>query len=238
MKNHETVTADTSQVNVFYILPRGLSLTLTIIAAITVLVIIEKTLAPRIRMWGDAYPALLSFLVILSKTVIPLVLLWKVYRLKPGSLGWVRGGFLQAVWKGIILAVIMMIFMVIYQKYSYILFQTPYTSSGQRFLGQKLSGAALGIGISAALLNAFGEEIIFRGMLLPALSRYLGTILVLIVQAFVFSAYHLFPLQNSVFLFIMGIVFGLGYLWSGSLLTPVLAHLIENGVPILIFLLR
>jgi membrane protease YdiL (CAAX protease family) len=50
--------------------------------------------------------------------------------------------------------------------------------------------------------------------------------------------YHLFPLKNSVFLFIMGIVFGLGYLWSGSLLTPVLAHLITNGVPILIYLIR
>jgi membrane protease YdiL (CAAX protease family) len=238
MKHGEIVTVGNSRVNVSYTHPRGLSITLTVIAAITFLVILEKTLSPKIREWGDIYPALLSFLVILSKTVIPLLVLWKVYRLKPGSLGWVRGGLFQAVWKGLVLAAFMLAFMFLYQKYSYLLFQTPYTSSGQRFLEQKISGAALGIGISAALLNAFGEEIIFRGMLLPALSRYLGTILVLIVQAFVFSAYHLFPLQNSVFLFIMGIVFGLGYLWSGSLFTPVLAHLIENGVPILIFLIR
>ena len=238
MKNHETVTADNSRVNVFYTHPRGLSITLTVIAAITFLVILEKTLSPKIRMWGDVYPALLSLLVILSKIVIPFLVLWKVYRLKPVSFGWVQGGLSQAVWKGIVLAAVMLAFMFMYQKYSWILFRIPYTSSGQRFLEQKISGAALSIGITAALLNAFGEEIIFRGMLLPALSRYQGTILVLIVQAFVFSAYHLFPLQNSVFLFIMGIVFGLGYLWHGSLLTPVLAHLIENGVPILVFLLR
>jgi len=36
----------------------------------------------------------------------------------------------------------------------------------------------------------------------------------------------------------MGIFFGLGYLWGGSLLTPVLAHLITNGLPVLVFLVR
>jgi len=225
-------------VNVFPTLPRSLSITLSIVAVITSFVILEKTLAPKIRMWGDVYPSLLTFLVILSKIVIPLVVLWKIYGMSPGSLGWVKGGLFQAVWKGIVLAAFMMVFTVIYQKYSWILFQEPYTSSGQRFLKQKLSGAALGIGISAALLNAFGEEIIFRRMLLPALSRYLGIILALIAQSFIFTIYHFFPLQNSVFLFIMGIFFGLGYLWSRSLLTPVLAHLIENGVPILIYLIR
>jgi membrane protease YdiL (CAAX protease family) len=238
MKNSEQMIADNSRMNVFQTLPRGLLMTFCVIALITLLVILEKTFTQRVRMWGDIYPALLFFLLILSKTVIPLVFLWKVYGLKPDSLGWVKDGFSQSVWKGIVLALFMMACMIIYQKYSFILFQTPYASSGQRFLGQKLSGAALAIGISAALLNAFGEEIVFRGMLLPALSRHWGIILALIAQAFIFSIYHLLPLQNSVFLFIMGVVFGLGYLWSGSLLTPVLAHLIENGVPILVLLIR
>jgi len=66
----------------------------------------------------------------------------------------------------------------------------------------------------------------------------LGFLAALITQAFIFSAYHILPFPNSVFLLIMGIIFGLGYIWSGSLLTPVIAHLIENGVPILVFLLR
>jgi len=41
-----------------------------------------------------------------------------------------------------------------------------------------------------------------------------------------------------VLLFFMGILFGLGYLWSGSLLTPVIAHLIENGAGAAVFLYK
>jgi len=224
--------------NVFYSIPHGLSLTLGVVFLVTLLVLLEKSLAPRIRKWGDVYPAVLNFLVILSKTVIPLAVLWSVYKLNPGSLGWVKGSFLQAFWKGVVLAALMMTFIFLYQKYSHLVFGTPYTSMGGRFLEEQISGAAIGIGISAALLNAFGEEIIFRGMLLPILSSYLGVFLAVICQSLIFTIYHFFPLQNALLLFIMGIFFGVGYLWSRSLLTPVLAHLIENGIPVLVFLIR
>lgn len=225
-------------VNVFYSLSRGVWFALGVVAVITLLVLFEKWLARKIQKKGDLYPALLSFLVIFSKTVIPLVLLWKVYGLDPGSLGWVKGDFLQAVLKGVVLAAFMIAFIFIYQKYSYLLFHKPYTSTGGRFLAEGVSGAAIWIAVSAALMNAFGEEIIFRGMLLPALSGCLGIVLAVVVQSLIFTVYHFFPLQNSVLLFMMGIFFALGYLWSGSLLTPVLAHLIGNGLPALLFLIR
>lgn len=225
-------------VNVFYSFPQVLWLTLGVVFLVTLLVLLEKSLAPRIRKWGDVYPALLNFLVILSKTVIPLVLLWGISGLSPSSLGWVKDSLFQSVWKGVVLAAFMMAFMYIYQRYSFLLFRKPYTPTGRRFLKQEISRVVIRISFSAALLNAFGEEIIFRGMLLPALSSYLGVALALMVQAFVFTIYHFFPLQNSVLLFIMGIFFGLGYLWSGSLLTPILAHLIENGVSGVFLLIR
>ena len=75
-------------------------------------------------------------------------------------------------------------------------------------------------------------------MLFPALVSTCGVILALAVQSFIFTLYHFFPLQNAVLLFCMGIFFGLGYLCGGSLLTPVLAHLITNGLPVLVFLVR
>ena len=225
-------------VNVFYSLPHGLWLILSVIVVVTLLVLIEKWLARRMRKEGEFYPALINFLVILSKIVIPLVVLWKVYGLAPGSLGWVKGGLFQAVIKGVVLAVCMLAFIFLYQKYSSLPFHKPYTSTGGRFLTEGVSGTAIGIAVSAALLNAFGEEIIFRGMLLPALSSYLGVALAVVAQSLIFTVYHFFPLQNSVLLFIMGIFFALGYLWSGSLITPVLAHLIENGLPALLFLVR
>ncbi|MCK5010862.1 MAG: CPBP family intramembrane metalloprotease, partial [Deltaproteobacteria bacterium] len=87
----------------------------------------------------------------------------------------------------------------------YLLFHKPYTSTGGRFLAEGVSGAAIWIAVSAALMNAFGEEIIFRGMLLPALSGCLGIVLAVVVQSLIFTVYHFFPLQNSVLLFMMGI---------------------------------
>ena len=150
----------------------------------------------------------------------------------------VTGGLFQAVLKGVVLAGLMMAFIFIYQRYSPCLFGTPYSSTGAHLLNRKRSTAAIGISSAAALLNACGEEIIFRGMLFPALVSTCGVILALAVQSFIFTLYHFFPLQNAVLLFCMGIFFALGYLWSGSLLTPVLAHLITNGLPVLVFLVR
>ena len=218
--------------------PHLLSLTLVIISGITALVLLERTLTPALRKRGDLYPALLTLLIILLKTVIPLVLLGSVLKLGPASLGWVTGGLFQAVLKGVVLAALMMAFMFIYQRYSPRLFGTPYCSTGGHLLNRKRSTAAIVISSAAALLNACGEEIIFRGMLFPALVSTCGVILALAVQSFIFTLYHFFPLQNAVLLFCMGIFFGLGYLWGGSLLTPVLAHLITNGLPVLVFLVR
>ncbi len=217
---------------------RLLPVTVLIILAVTVCVLVEKTLVPRIRKWGALFPVLITFSVILSKTIIPLVVLWKVYDLPPDSWNWVSGGLFQAVWKGLVLAAVMMSFIFLYQRYFYLLFGRPYTSTGSRFLNRDSSQVTIGIGIAAALFNAFGEEIIFRGMFFLALLDNCGVVAALLIQSFVFTIYHFFPLQNSLLLFVMGIFFGLGYLWSGSLLTPVLAHLIENGVPAFIFLVR
>ena len=218
--------------------PHLLSWTLVIILGVTSLVLLERTLTPTLRKWGDLFPALLTFLIILLKTVIPLVLLWSVLKLSPASLGWVTGGLFQAVLKGVVLAALMIAVIFIYQRYSHYLFGTPYTSTGGHLLNRNRSTAAIVISSAAALLNACGEEIIFRGMLFPALVSTCGVILALAVQSFIFTLYHFFPLQNAVLLFCMGIFFGLGYLWGGSLLTPVLAHLITNGLPVLVFLVR
>lgn len=217
---------------------RLLPITVLVILIVTVLVLVEKILTPRIGKKDPLIPALLTFLVILSKTIIPLVVLWGFFDLPPHSWGWINGGLFQAVWKGLVLAAVMMAFIFFYQRYSYLLFGKPYTSTGSRFLNRGASHSALGIGIAAALLNAFGEEIIFRGMLFSALLKGYGIVVALFIQSGVFTIYHFFPLQNALLLFVMGIFFGLGYLWSGSLLTPVLAHLIENGLPAFIFLVR
>lgn len=224
--------------NIFQNYPKAPGITLAVIVAVSILVLLERALHPMLASRRDVYSALLTFLVISSKTIIPLFLLWKLAGLNPSCLCWVNNGLWQALWKGLVLAAGMMVFAGLYQKYSYLLFGTPYVSTGGAALEHTSSGVAIALLLTAALLNAFGEEIIFRGMLLPVLSSRLGMVAALILQSLVFTLYHFFPLQNSVLLFCMGIFFALGYCWSGSLLTPVVAHLIENGLGSAVFLVR
>jgi len=224
--------------NLFQQYPKASGITLAVIIAVSILVLLEKAFHETLASRGDIYPALLTFLVISSKTIIPLLLLWKLAGLNPSCLGWVNNGLWQALWKGLVLAAGMMVFAGLYQKYSYLLFGTPYVSTGGSALGHTSSAVAIALLLSASLLNAFGEEIIFRGMLLPVLSNRFGIAVSIILQSLIFTLYHFFPLQNSVLLFCMGVFFALGYRWSGSLLTPVIAHLIENGTGSAVFLIK
>jgi len=204
-------------------------ITLAVIIAVSSLVLLERTLHSALASRSDVYPALATFLVISAKIVIPLLLIRMLAGRTASCLGWVNSGLWQARWKGLVLAAGMMVFAGFYQKYSYLLFGTPYVSTGGSALSTTSSAVAVALLMTAALLNAFGEEIIFRGMLLPVLSDRFSMAIAIVLQSLVFTLYHFFPLQNSVLLFCMGFFFALGYRWSGSLLTPVVAHLIENG---------
>ena len=172
------------------------------------------------------------------KTIIPLTLLWYSARLGPDCLSWVRGARFRLSGRELRLRSFMMVVAGLYQNYSALVFHTPYVSTGLSALQHTGTKAAIALLLSASLLNAFGEEIIFRGMLMPVLSMRRGMVFAVIVQSVIFTGYHFFPLQNWVLLFIMGILFALGYLWSGSLLTPVVAHLIENGTGVILYLVK
>jgi hypothetical protein len=86
--------------------------------------------------------------------------------------------------------------------------------------------------IIIAVLPAFGEELIFRGVLQKILLRVLrsGNASVWIT-AFIFSSLHL---QFFGFLprFILGLVFGYLFLWSGTLWLPIVAHFVNNAVSV------
>ncbi len=77
--------------------------------------------------------------------------------------------------------------------------------------------------VTTTLLAPLFEEIIFRGILLPILSRDFGTILGIIVSAFIFALAHL-SLGEMPPLFILGIGLGVTRIASGSLLSSVIMH--------------
>ncbi|MBN1388603.1 MAG: CPBP family intramembrane metalloprotease [Bacteroidales bacterium] len=88
--------------------------------------------------------------------------------------------------------------------------------------------------IIIAILPAVGEELLYRGVLQNIFAGWLKSgNLAVILTAFVFSAAHL---QFYGFLprFILGLVFGYIYLWSLNIWLPVLAHMVNNAIPVVL----
>jgi len=92
--------------------------------------------------------------------------------------------------------------------------------------------------VTTTLLAPLFEEIIFRGILLPTLSRDFGIILGIIVSAFIFALAHL-SLGEMPPLFVLGVGLGITRIASGSLLSSVIMHSFWNGLTFFnLFLLR
>jgi membrane protease YdiL (CAAX protease family) len=102
-------------------------------------------------------------------------------------------------------------------------FLTEFSTFGQFVLGF----------IVIAVLASIGEEFVFRGLLQPALHKATGNIHVAIwVAALLFSTLHM-QFYGFVPRVLLGALFGYLYFWSGNLLIPMLAHLVNNGFSVL-----
>lgn len=80
-----------------------------------------------------------------------------------------------------------------------------------------------------AVVPAIGEELVFRGYLQQNIQKWGQNIHVaIIITAFLFSAIHL-EFQAFIPRFVLGILLGYLYYWSGSLWLPILAHFANNA---------
>ena len=87
--------------------------------------------------------------------------------------------------------------------------------------------------VVVAILPAFAEELLFRGMLQTQLARAVKNSHVSIwLTAILFSAFHL-QFFGFVPRMLLGALFGYLYYWSGNLLMPMFAHFINNGLSVL-----
>jgi hypothetical protein len=82
--------------------------------------------------------------------------------------------------------------------------------------------------VTIALVTPIAEELLFRGVIQPQLGQLIKVKDALIVQAALFSAFHLSPVI-LVTHFIMGLAFGWLRLRSGSLLPGILLHAAWNA---------
>ena len=95
------------------------------------------------------------------------------------------------------------------------------------------------------LKSVLYEELIFRGILFYLLVKKIGGKYALLISASAFGIYHWFTyeifsdIQKMIYIFLMtsaaGIIYGLGYLKTGSLLIPISMHFGWNFVNAFVF---
>ncbi len=96
---------------------------------------------------------------------------------------------------------------------------------------------ALVLGLIAVFVAPVVEEIIFRGVLQDVLARRWPWQAAALVQSAIFSAIHIETLASPPMFLALGL---LGYLftwlrrWTGSLIAPIIAHLVFNAISMLL----
>ena len=92
--------------------------------------------------------------------------------------------------------------------------------------------------LTTSFLAPLFEEVIFRGVLLPILSKEFGIVLGITISAFIFALAHL-SISEMPPLFILGVGLGITRLASGRLSSSIFMHSLWNGMTFLnLFLLR
>lgn len=95
-----------------------------------------------------------------------------------------------------------------------------------RGLAESLGPISLPNALLLAMASGLGEELFFRGALQPRVGIVLASIL--------FGAVHFVPRRDMVawsgFAVTIGLLFGLMFEWTGSVVAPVVAHTVVNGV--------
>jgi membrane protease YdiL (CAAX protease family) len=87
--------------------------------------------------------------------------------------------------------------------------------------------------ITIALIPAIAEEMIFRGVFQKIFNNLFKSGHIAIwVTAFIFSAIH-FQFFGFIPRFILGLVFGYLFYWSGSLWLSIISHFVNNAFPVI-----
>ena len=82
--------------------------------------------------------------------------------------------------------------------------------------------------LTAAIAAPVFEEILFRGFILPSLTRYMSTWGAIALSSFIFAAAHL-SVSEILPLMILGMVLGFVYTRSKNLLAPMMVHSLWNS---------
>jgi membrane protease YdiL (CAAX protease family) len=103
------------------------------------------------------------------------------------------------------------------------------------FLSVQTFGGLLMNIIIIGLIPALGEEFLFRGLIQKLLIKGFKKVhLAVILTAFVFALFH-FQFLSLLPRFVLGIILGYLYIWSGSLWMSILMHFINNSLAVIYY---
>ena len=177
----------------------------------------------------QAFSVLISYLLVASgallvlyfslKRFFPLPEFWFRFRFQDNWFLWGLGGYCAA------LPIVVVVSLINQQ-----LWQGQGGSNPLLQLAlESRDGVALGIFFfTAAIAAPFFEEILFRGFLLPSLTRYLPVWGSILISSLLFAIAHL-SLSEILPLTALGIVLGVVYTRSRNLLAPMLLHSLWNS---------
>jgi membrane protease YdiL (CAAX protease family) len=80
------------------------------------------------------------------------------------------------------------------------------------------------------------EEFLFRGIVMPAVTRRYSLPVAVCLVSFAFAVIH-FHAAALLPLFVIAVAFSSGYLYSGSIIVPITMHMFFNGVTVVIYLM-
>ncbi len=170
----------------------------------------------------------ISVLYFSIKSFLPLPEDWFKFKLKSNWFIWGFGGYLAAV------PLVLLVSLINQQ-----IWHGQGGSNPLLFLAlQAQDKVALAVFFSTASIAApIFEEIMFRGFLLPSLTRYMPVWSAIVLSGFIFAIAHL-SLSEVLPLATLGIVLGVVYTRSRNLLAPMLLHSLWNsGTLISLFVL-
>lgn len=110
--------------------------------------------------------------------------------------------------------------------------RTPWAASLESALRDGLGGASVGELRTLGLAAAVGEELLFRGAMLPALTAWINFPVAALATAALFGLLHI-PGNRALrswtaSAFVMGLLFAVLYRVTGEVLAPLTAHAVIN----------
>jgi len=93
-----------------------------------------------------------------------------------------------------------------------------------RFLHKFACSYSWPVLVTLSVLAGFGEELLFRGVIQGWLTEQFGAVFALAAAAILFGLVHVLSFAYFVIATLLGVVLGLAYIWSESLLLTMVWH--------------